>query len=91
MNQGRPKHPRRRLRPLTAVLGLCALAATLLLWTKLRLVNGLPRTAVAEPMPEAGNSQGNTAVPERAALPRADEPPTPNEDWTKGDRIPPFE
>ncbi len=70
---------------------MCALAATLLLWTKLRLVNGLPRTAVAEPMTEGGTSPGKAAVSERAALPRADEPPTPNDDWTKGDRIPPFE
>lgn len=70
---------------------MCALAATLLLWTKLRLVNGLPRTAVAEPMPEAGSSPAKAAKPERAALPRPDAPPTPNEDWTNGDRIPPFE
>jgi hypothetical protein len=42
-------------------------------------------------MPEAGSARGKAAKPERAVLPRADEPPTPNEDWTNGDRIPPFE
>lgn len=71
----------RRVRPFTAVLCMCALAATLLLWTKLRLVNGLPRTAVAEPMHERPAPK----------VPKADAPPSPNDDWTQRDRIPPFE
>ncbi|MBL8761700.1 MAG: hypothetical protein JNL50_10395 [Phycisphaerae bacterium] len=82
MNTPASQNQRRRLRPFTAVLGMCALAATLLLWTKLRLVNGIPRTAVAEPMPELAPAP---------RLPDPDAPPSPNEDWSGHDRIPPFE
>ncbi len=71
---------------------MCALAATLLLWTKLRLVNGIPRTAVADPSMEVARPAGYRRTnADRPALPKGDATPTPNEDWSKRDRIPPFE
>ncbi len=91
MSQSRPQNHRTRVRPFTAVLGMCALAATLLLWTKLRLVNGIPRTAVAEPMAEIERPAGRKPSAERPALPKPDAAPSPNDDWSKRDRIPPFE
>lgn len=91
MSQSRSQNPRARVRPFTAVLGMCALAATLLLWTKLRLVNGIPRTAVADPAMEMARPGAPKPGGQRPALPKADAPPTPNEDWSKRDRIPPFE
>ncbi|MCC6971548.1 MAG: hypothetical protein IT434_15155 [Phycisphaerales bacterium] len=107
MRESRSKNQPARVRPFTAVLGMCALAATLLLWTKLRLVNGIPRTAVAEPLPaltpeprpeptpapspEIASSGASSPNAERAALPKGDAPPSQNEDWSRRDRIPPFE
>lgn len=91
MRQSRSQNHRARVRPFTAVLGMCALAATLLLWTKLRLVNGIPRTAVADPSVLIERSGVPKSSGQRPALPKADAPPTPNEDWSKHDRIPPFE
>lgn len=70
---------------------MCALAATLLLWTKLRLVNGIPRTAVADPVMEVTRPPAQKPSERRPALPKSDAAPTPNEDWSKHDRIPPFE
>jgi len=91
VRESRSKNQSARVRPFTAVLGMCALAATLLLWTKLRLVNGIPRTAVAEPMPEMVDSTPASPNAERPSLPKGDAPPGPNEDWSERDRIPPFE
>lgn len=91
MNRSRPQKHRARVRPYTAVLGMCALAATLLLWTKLRLVNGIPRTAVAEPVAEIERRAVRKPSANRPALPKGDATPAPNDDWSKHDRIPPFE
>lgn len=70
---------------------MCALAATLLLWTKLRLVNGIPRTAVAEPMAEIQRPADQKPGAQRPTLPKPDSTPAPNDDWSRHDRIPPFE
>lgn len=91
MSTSRSQNHRSRVRPFTAVLGMCALAATLLLWTKLRLVNGIPRTAVADPAIETLRPAGQKPSATRPALPKSDAAPTPNQDWSKHDRIPPFE